>query len=463
MRRILLMGLALVLACSCNKNAAPAGEFTLPAPQDVVMYQVNPRNFAPSESFKAVEARLPEIRDLGANVVWFMPICEIGKEKSVSSPYCVKDYCAVNPEFGTLDDFKSLVAKSHSLGMAVIMDWVANHTSWDNQWIKDHPEWYTKDEKGNIIPPAGTGWNDVADLDFDNPEMRLEMIKSMSFWVNEVGVDGFRCDAADFVPFEFWKQCVEALRAIEGKELLLLAEGQRKDHFDAGFDMNYAWGWLGALRRVYTGRMVQIEGGNRPGRNGQPRPPRMVNRKESVATLFHADSLEYAGLGEGKVKLRFTTNHDEHVKDSPVKEFFGNDGSMAAFVATTFLHGGMLIYGCQEVGYPGKINFFEYVDVDWDANPQMLSEYKKLVSIYSSEKAVRRGGMTPYPDEDVLVFERTLDGESVLVMVNLRDTQRKIAPPAPYVGKTVKNLMTGDSVTLPKECLLRPFQYLILK
>lgn len=456
------MGLvAALLACACKQGPTPQGEFTLPEPQDVVMYQVNPRNYAPSSSFKAVEAHLPKISELGANVVWFMPICEIGTEKGVGSPYCVKDYCAPNPEFGTLEDFRGLVQKSHSLGMAVIMDWVANHTSWDNRWIKDHPEWYTHDGNGEIIPPEGTGWNDVADLDFDNPDMRLEMIRSMKWWVEEVGVDGFRCDAADYVPFDFWKQCVDSLRAIPSRKLLLLAEGQRKDHFDAGFDMNYAWGWLGAIRRVYNGRTVMAEGG--PGRNGQPRPPRMVSRKESVATLFRTDSLEYAGLGEGKVKLRFTTNHDEHVKNSPVREFFGNDGSMAAFVASTFLHGGMLIYGCQEVGYPGKINFFEYVDVDWDANGEMFSRYRKLVSIYRGEEAIRRGGMTPYPDEDVLVFERTLGDEGILVLVNMRDTQKRIPLPAKFVGRRVTDLVDGKSITLAEQCLLRPFQYLILK
>ena len=196
------------------------------------MYQVNPRNFAPENSFKAVDARLDAIKDLGANTVWFMPICEIGVEKSVNSPYCVKDYTGINPEFGTLDDFKTLVAHAHDKGMTVIIDWVANHTSWDNQWIKDHPDWYTHDEEGEIIHPDGTSWNDVADLNFDNPDLCQAMIDAMKFWVEQVGVDGFRCDAADYVPFEFWKDCVAQLRAT-GHNLLMLAEGSRKDHFDA--------------------------------------------------------------------------------------------------------------------------------------------------------------------------------------------------------------------------------------
>ena len=464
-----------VLAVACNTAVTSV---SIPAPEDVVMYQINPRNFAPENSFKAVDARLDAIRDLGTNVVWFMPICEIGIEKAVQSPYCVKDYKAVNPEFGTLDDFKKLVAHAHSLGMAVIIDWVANHTSWDNQWIKDHPEWYTHDENGEIIHPAGTGWNDVADLEFGNPELCQAMIDAMKFWVVEVGIDGFRCDAADYVPFVFWKDCVAQLRATD-HPLLMLAEGQRKDHFDAGFDLNYAWGWLSALRRVFNGETVTVQQpapqgqrpqgqgqrqGNRP--QGQQQPQmrtRTVNRTVPVSSLFAADSSEYAGLPAGKVKLRFTTNHDEHVKMSPVREFFGNDGSIAAFVATAFIHGGILVYGCQEVGYPGKINFFNYAEIDWDANPGMVDAYKELISLYKSHSALRRGALVPYPHNDVLTFERKDDNETLLVMVNLRDTQVRAPIPAAWQGRKVSDLLSGGSVTFGETELLRPFEYVIVK
>lgn len=173
--------LCLLAACTGKRQGEAAVEIAaLPAVEDVVMYQVNPRVFAPEKSFKAVERRLDSIQALGINVVWFMPINEVGQEKSVNSPYCVKDYKGVNPEFGTLDEFKALVATCHQKGMNVIIDWVANHTSWDNAWIANK-EWYTQDEAGNIIFPAGTGWKDVADLNFDNQEMRLAMIDAMSF------------------------------------------------------------------------------------------------------------------------------------------------------------------------------------------------------------------------------------------------------------------------------------------
>lgn len=446
------IAMALVLV-ACSKPTECT--LTVPSPEDVVMYQVNPRNFAPENSFNAVAAHLDSIQTMGANVLWFMPIYEIGQLKSVNSPYSIKDYRSVNPEFGTLEDFKYLVAESHKRGMIVIVDWVANHTSWDSQWIYDNPEWYTHNEAGEIICPEGTGWNDVADLDFSNPAMCQAMIDAMKFWVEEVGVDGFRCDAADFVPYEFWVDCLNQLRAIEGKELLMLAEGQRKDHFDAGFDMNYAWGWLSALRRVYNGNTFNrqnAEGGRR------------MSRTVPVSTLFTSDSLEYAGLPEGKVKLRFTTNHDECVKMSPIREFFGPEGSMAAFVATTFIHGGILVYGSQEVGYPGKINFFEYVEIDWESNPQMYKEYCDLIAAYNSEPALRKGTVVPYPDDNVLMFERVYGEDKVLVVINMRDTQHSIALPEQWKGRSCTDVVSGKAVVLPSDTdMLRPFEYYVVK
>ncbi len=382
--------LAAVIAVGCT------AVYEVPDAQDVVMYQVNPRVFAADHSFTAVKDRLDSIEALGVNVLWFMPVYEIGQEKSVNSPYCIKDYRALNPEFGTVREFDDMVKEAHKRGMSVILDWVANHTSWDSDWIKENPDWYTRDSLGNIIHPAGTGWRDVADLDFGNQDMRRAMIADMKYWIEEHGVDGFRCDAADYVPFDFWQQAVGELRSIPDRKLLLLAEGQRKDHFDAGFDMNYAWGYLSALRKVY-------------------------HRDAPATALISADSLEYAGLEPGKVKLRFITNHDEAVRTPAVKEFGNEKGAMAAFVAATYIHGGMLIYGSQEVAYPEGINFFEYVPVDWEANPSCREEYRRIVEFYNGHPAIRRGSLETFPDDDVLMFRREYAEDSVFVAVNLRN------------------------------------------
>lgn len=383
-------------ACNMFTGCEVKAKHEIPDVHDVVMYEVNPRVFAADHSFNAVVEHMDEIHDLGVNVLWFMPIYEIGVENSVNSPYCIKDYCALNPEFGTPEEFGSMVDEAHKRGMSVILDWVANHTSWDSDWVGEHKDWYTQDSLGNVIHPAGTGWKDVADLNYDNPDMRLAMIDAMKYWVREFGVDGFRCDAADYVPFDFWKQAVDSLRAIPDCNLLLLAEGSRKDHFDAGFDMNYAWNYLSALRRVFR-------------------------RDASVDVLFKADSLEYAGLAPDKVKLRFTTNHDEAARTHAVKEFGGERAAIAAFVATTFMHGGMLIYGSQEVGFPDGINFFGYVPVDWEANPSYRNEYKSLIEFYNAHPAIRKGTLTPCPDEDVVMFVREYENDRVFVAVNLRN------------------------------------------
>lgn len=437
-----LLACSIIASSCCNNTCTDISSYEVPAPEDVVMYQVNPRVFAPEKSFNAVAQHLDSIKALGTNVVWFMPIYPVGQIKTVNSPYCISDYKGVNPEFGTLEEFKNVVSLCHQKGMSVIVDWVANHTSWDSNWMNNE-EWYTKDSSGEIISPANTGWLDVADLNFDNAEMRLAMIDAMKYWVTEVGIDGFRCDAADFVPFDFWKQCCDSLRAIPDHKLLLLAEGKRKDHFDAGFEMNYAWDYLAAVRSVFNG-----------GRRGPAMP---------ASYLFQADSAEYAGVPEGCVKLRFTTNHDESDKMSPIREFGGERASMAAFVASTYINGGALVYGSQEVGYPGRINFFRYVPVDWNANTGLNEEYTELIELYNRIPAIRKGDITPYPDANILAFQKSDDEDKVLVLVNVRQEDFSIDTPADWTGKECTNLMSGQKSRLGEKVHLQPYEYIILK
>ncbi len=206
----------------------------VPATSDIAMYEINLRAFSAGGTFQGILPRLDSIKKLGINVIWLMPIYPIGQKKMIppmGSPYSVKNYLEVNPELGTLDDLKNLVRESHKRGMAVILDWVANHTAWDNPWI-ENKSWYTQDGNGIIISPPGTNWLDVADLNYENDEMRTAMISAMKYWILNANVDGFRCDAADFVPFDFWKQAIDSLNKLPGRKLILLAEGARSDHFD---------------------------------------------------------------------------------------------------------------------------------------------------------------------------------------------------------------------------------------
>ena len=433
-----------VMAMGCkpkNHNAVPVADgFQVPEVADVVLYQVNPRVFAPSNSFQAIIDRLDSIEDLGVNMLWIMPIYPIGEVKSKNSPYSVKNYKAVAAEYGTVDDLCMLVASCHERGLGVILDWVANHTAWDNVWVTEHPDWYTHDKDGNIIYPPGTDWTDVADLNYDNKDMRAAMIDAMSFWVDSVGVDGFRCDVADQVPVEFWTECINKLRAnAKPRDLIMLAEGANPSNFTAGFDLNYAWEFMGAIAQVMKG-------------------------EAKVGKLISVDKNEYKDLDRGKFKLRFTTNHDEATKASPITLYGGVKASMAAFVATTMLHGGMLIYGSQEVGYPETINFFHYVPVDWNANSALREEYKKLVAIYNDHPALRSSGKVNAFDDDqnnVLCVDRVLNNDNVLVVVNVRDGVNSIDVPPMWQGKTVTNLMTGEQTELNTSIKLQPYQYLL--
>ena len=423
-----------------NKALPDNVDYDVPEVADVVMYQVNPRVFAPSNSFQAITARLDSIEDLGVNMLWIMPIYPIGEEKSKNSPYSVRDYKAVAPEYGTIDDLRTLVTSCHQRGMGVILDWVANHTAWDNAWVTEHPDWYTHDSVGNIIYPPGTDWTDVADLNYNNREMRDAMIDAMRFWVDSVGIDGFRCDVADQVPSDVWSECISTLReAAKGRHLIMLAEGANPENFSAGFDLNYAWEFMGAIAEVMKG-------------------------EAKVGKLVDVDKNEYKDLGSGKYKLRFTTNHDEATKASPIKLYGGERASMAAFVATTMLHGGMLVYGSQEVGYPETINFFHYVPVNWNANPELREEYKKLIAIYNMHPALRSSGkVIAFEDvgNSVLCVERVLNNDNVLVLVNVRNEVRSIDVPPMWTTHSVTNLLTGEQLNLGKSISLQPYQYIL--
>ena len=441
MKKLFLSISILAAVVGCNpKQETKQVAFEMPAVEDIAMYQVNPRVFAPENSLNAVAARIDSIRDLGVNVMWLMPIYPIGIEKGKNSPYCISDYKAIAPEFGTIDDFKHLAQVCHEHGMGIILDWVANHTAWDHPWVKEHPDWYTRDEKTDtIICPQPWNWEDVADLNYDNKDMREAMIDAMKFWIVEVGIDGFRCDVADGVPADFWKDAIEQLRAAAGdRKIVMLAEGKNEDNFTVGgFDMNYGWDYKDEIVKVWKGA--------------------------PASDLIKADSAEYANLPAGKVKLRFTTNHDHSTEATPCVEFTNERGSMAAYVASIFPHGGALIYGSQEVSYPEPINFFKYVAVDWTANSAIYQEYKELIELYDEHPALRKGKMRAWSDDDVLIFEKTDAEESFLIIVNVRNESKAVRIPESWVGRETKDEVTDNDFKLESTLTLEPFQYLILK
>lgn len=441
------MALSFFIIFSCAKEddhseveptPEPEVEFEIPETGDVVMYEVNLRAFSSTGDLRGVIQGLDHIKSLGVNVIWLMPIHPIGDINSVNSPYSVKNYKEVNPEFGTFPDLKALVKAAHDKHMAVILDWVANHTAWDNPWISNK-DWYTQDANGNIIPPEGTNWTDVADLNFDSQDMRLEMIEAMKFWIETADIDGFRCDAADMVPFDFWQEAIIAINEITNKDLIYLAEGARTDHFTAGFDLNFSWNFYSKLKDVFNG-------------------------VSTPSILYTIQQQSYNNMPTGKHKLRFTTNHDESAWDAtPMVIFDGKEGALSASVITIFLGGVPLIYDGQEVGVTENIPFFSNAPIDWALNPDMLDGYKKMLNYYTSSEVVKSGELVTYNHPSVAVFTHASGTDKVLVIANTRNENITFTLPDALTHTNWTNALSGAALTISTNVDLTPFEYLVLK
>jgi glycosidase len=456
----LLSLVVIVFAVSCHKaSVAPVSTSqtpvtdTLPAqygtpysqvpvPKDIIMYEVNIRAFSPQHNLQGVIDRLDSIKALGVNVIWLMPIYPVGQLKAIApmgSPYSVQNYEAVNPQFGTLDDLRTLVTDAHNKGMAVVLDWVADHTSWDNVWITNK-SWYQQDASGNIISPPGQDWTDVAALNYANTDMRQAMIDAMKYWILTANVDGFRCDYADGPPANFWAQAIDSLQTMTPHhQLILLAESENAILFNTGFQMEYAWNYYTALKGAF-------EDGNQS------------------SSLLSTDSSENSTVPSGDYMLRFTSNHDEDLDDNtPLVLFNGKQGSLAAFVLATYMGGVPLIYDGQEVGDPKQIPIFDTSTIDWSLNPDMEAAYKNLLNFRANNDAIKNGQLTSFSSNDVCAFTKTDDSEKVLVMVNLRDSTVNYIIPDSLVNTLWINGLTADTLQLGTQLSLQPYDYLVLK
>jgi len=408
----------------------------LPNTEDIVLYEVNLRAYSPGGDLQGVINRLDDIAELGVNVIWLMPIYPIGEVNSVNSPYSVKDYKAVSSEYGTLKDLRVLTKEAHSRGMAVILDWVANHTAWDNEWIKNK-SWYSQDASGNIIHPPGTNWQDVADLNFDNQSMRQAMREAMLFWVYQANIDGFRCDYADGVPFDFWHKAFQTIDTVPNRDFIYFAEGSRSDHFNAGFDLNFSWNFYGTIKDVFNG--------------------------QSVIKLFNANINEYENTPMGKHWVRFTTNHDESAWDAtPISIFNGVDGALAASVVTIFTGGVPLIYGSQEVGTAGNVPFFTNSTINWNDNPEMYAAYQKMLQFYSSSDVAKIKDNLHYQSSDVVCFKKTLDEKELLIIVNVRNETINYTLHSDIKNTAWIDINTENGIVLSNQITLQAYQYYIL-
>lgn len=411
----------------------------VPATSDINMYEVNIRAFSAAGNLDGVRARLDSIKNLGINVVWLMPIHPIGDLNGIGSPYAVQDYLKVNPEYGTLEDLRELVKQAHQREMAVILDWVGNHTAWDNAWIQTKA-WYTQDAAGNIVSPQT--WTDVADLNFANTAMRKEMIKAMKYWVLEANVDGYRCDYAEGVPNDFWEQAIDTLRSIPNRKVIMFAEAADKSLLSAGFDLTFGWPFYDQLKKVF-------------------------NENRPASDLATAHTNEYTIVPQGDHILRWITNHDNTATEgTPLSIFQGEQGSMAAFVTSCLMGGVPLLYSGQEVGCPQQLSFFRTgnTKIDWSTNPGMLAEYKRLLAFRNNSTAVRTGTLEVFGgNPDILAFKRSLGSDEVLVMVNVRNSTVNYSLPASVANTVWTNALTGANETFGASLTIQPFNYLIVK
>ena len=436
----------LLAACEAPADEAslgPAAETSVRPPwvDDAVIYELFVRDFTPEGTFRAVIPRLPELRDLGVTTIWLMPIHPVGevnRKGPLGSPYSIKDFKDVNPLFGTKEDFRALVDAVHAEGMHLIIDLVANHTAFDNAWTEDHPEWYTRNDAGEIIHPEGTDWTDVADLNYDEPGVRAAMQDAMTYWVREFDIDGYRCDVAGMVPLDFWEEAIAAVRAI--KPVLMLAEGEEPELHDVGFDLTYSWRLYGQLKEVWN--------------EGAP-----------ASTFVEVVQEQQEAFADDALRLRFITNHDETAWDAPPVELFGGQqGSQAAAVATLLLPGVPLVYNGQEVGSAQELPLFEKEAIIWEQNPDMRAFYQNLLTLHQTSEAARAGTVTFLAPEhdDVIVYELTAVEDRVVVAANTRDRAVTMELPEALVGSSFTDAFTDAPIML-EELAFEPYGYYVLR
>lgn len=404
------------------------------------IYEVNVRQFTEEGTLKAFLRHLPRLKNMGVDILWFMPVHPIGEENrkgTLGSYYSVQDYTAINPEFGSMGDFKAMVSLAHELDMKVILDWVANHTAWDHEWVSTHPEWYDTDSTGNMYAPHG--WADVVQLDFSNMELRDAMIGEMEFWVREVDIDGYRCDVAGMVPTSFWDSARVALDRI--KPVFMLAEAEKEELLVRAFDMDYGWHFHHLSNLIAAG-----------------------DTTADVVPRYFAELEETFPVGA--YKMNFTTNHDENSWNGTVFERYG-DGYKTFAVLMAAVPGMPLIYTGQEAANNKALEFFEKDQVEWNDYPledfyrTLLNLKKRNQSLWNGEYGGEYQQIKTGSDESVVAFLREKNGQQVLVILNLSPGSREIQMAGDAYTGEYKDVFKGEKVTFIEnhQLQLKPWEY----
>lgn len=476
MKKTIVTALAVLTLFSCKNETEKTAEnskteiakFSPEVEESAVIYEVNIRQYSPEGTFNAFTKDIPQLKELGVKIIWVMPIFPISQTKRkatggddskfasempkeeqhkyLGSYYAVSDFKKVNPEFGTIEDFRNLVKTAHDNGMYVILDWVPNHTGWDHVWIKEHPEYYTKNEKGEIIDPINPetgkswGWSDVADLNYDNQGLRKEMTSDMLHWVKNENIDGFRCDVASNVPLDFWQQAIPQLR--KEKNIFMLAEAWEPELLKEGlFDMAYGWEAHHTMNRIAQGK----------------------NSVKDWDAYIQKANKDYEA---NDILMNFIDNHDENSWNGTVKSRLGK--AEEAMTALSYMMPGMpLIYSGNEYGLEHSLKFFEKDSIpktkgkQWDLRAKLGKLKSENSALNGGKNKATYKRIPTSNDNQILIFEREKNGEKVIYLANL--TNQVVSASLPISGEFT-DYITGKKVVFDVKLStqLQPWQYYIL-
>lgn len=414
--------------------------------KNATIYELNIRQFSQEGTFKAVEKQLPRLKKMGINIIWLMPIHPIGeinRKGSLGSYYSVKDYYGVNTEFGTEEDFRNLVNAIHQQGMYVILDWVANHSSWDNELVKRHPDWYIKSREGKFQSTPWRDYDDIIDFDYSKPELRKYMTEALKYWVKEFDIDGYRCDVASFMPIEFWENARKEMETI--KPVFMLAEAMDKELHRKAFDATYAWELWNVTHNIAT-------------------------QNTSIKPLTEGYIAEHISIfpKEG-IRMNFTDNHDKNSWEGNQYQNFG-ESLPAMMVLMTMMDGMPLVYNGQEAGLNRSLQFFEKDPIEWKKHENEVI-YTKLFALKHQNQALWNGKwggemvriMNDKMDE-VISFVREKNGDKVITNINLSNKEVNVNFDTTFDEGTYKNLFSDEDFKLDKKqnLVMKPWEYLIL-
>ena len=476
MKKSLITALAVLTLFSCKNETGKTAEnskteiakFSSDVEESSVIYEVNIRQYSPEGTFNAFTKDIPQLKELGVKIIWVMPIFPISQTKRkatggddskfasempkeeqhkyLGSYYAVSDFKKVNPEFGTIEDFRNLVKTAHDNGIYVILDWVPNHTGWDHVWIKEHPEYYTKNAKGEIIDPINPetgkswGWSDVADLNYDNQGLRAAMTADMLHWIKNEKIDGFRCDVAGNVPLDYWQQAIPQLR--KEKNIFMLAEAWEPELLKEGlFDMAYGWEAHHTMNRIAQGK----------------------NTVKDWDKFMSENDIKYSS---DDILMNFVDNHDENSWNGTIRGRLGKGEE--AMTALSYIMPGMpLIYSGNEYGLNHSLKFFEKDSIpktkgkDWELRAKLGKLKTENTALNGGKNRAKYTRIKTDDDTNILAFTREKEGKKVVYIANFSNNpiKTKVGIKGEYT-----NYMTGKKMSLNEKQIhsMEPWQYYIL-